>query len=77
MGLALFISRRFDICLSPVVARASSIASRDLTGDELAVLSADELGDLTDAVNEMQRGLRTMIASVRQASDRLASATDR
>ncbi len=77
MVLALFISRRFDQCLAPVVVRASSIASGDLTGEELAVLSSDELGDLTGAVNSMQRGLRTMIASVRQASDRLASAAER
>jgi methyl-accepting chemotaxis protein len=77
MGLALFISRRFDAGLSPVVARASSIASGDLTGDDLPVHSNDELGELTGVVNEMQRGLQHMIASVRQASDRLATATER
>jgi methyl-accepting chemotaxis protein len=77
MGLAFFISLRFDVALGPVVARAKSIASGDLTGDELTVQSNDELGELTGVVNEMQRGLQDMIASVRAASDRLASATDR
>src|SRR5882672_1497729 len=76
MGLAFFISRRFDAGLSPIVARATSIASGDLTGDELSVHSNDELGELTGVVNEMQRGLQEMIASVRHASDRLATATD-
>jgi len=77
MGLAFFISRRFDVGLVPVVARASSIASGDLTGNELPIQSTDELGELTGVVNEMQRGLRKMIASVREASDRLAAATER
>jgi len=77
MGLAVFISRRFDIGLGPVFARATSIASGDLTGDELPIHSSDELGELTGVVNEMQRGLQEMIASVRRASDRLATATDR
>lgn len=77
MGLAFFISRRFEIGLGPVVVRATSIASGDLTGDELPVHSNDELGALTAVVNEMQRGLQQMIASVREASDRLAVATDR
>jgi len=76
MGLAFFISRRFDAGPSPIVARATSIASGDLTGDELSVHSNDELGELTGVVNEMQRGLQEMIASVRHASDRLATATD-
>lgn len=45
MALAFFISRRFDVALGPVVARASSIASGDLTGELLAVPPGDELGD--------------------------------
>ena len=77
MGLAFFISRRFDLSLGPVVARAASIASGDLTGEELSIHSTDELGELTGVINEMQRALKKMIASVRQASERLAAASDR
>jgi methyl-accepting chemotaxis protein len=77
VGVALFISRRFSEMLQQLVLRTTSIASGDLTGEELQVNSADELGDLTQVVNAMQRSLKKMIASVRLASEHLATASER
>ncbi len=72
VGVALFISRRFAGILQQLVQRTTSIASGDLTGEELLVNSDDELADLIHVVNDMQRALKKMIVSVRQAAEHLA-----
>jgi methyl-accepting chemotaxis protein len=52
------------------------IAAGDITSEDLAVYSADEIGELAGNVNIMQRSLREMIASVFTSAERIATASD-
>ena len=52
------------------------IASGDITSADLAVHSADEIGELAGNVNIMQQNLREMIASVFTSAERIAMASD-
>lgn len=79
-GLALFVattlSRRITRALHVVLARAELIAQGDLTGSEIAILTKDEVGDLSAAMNTMQRKLRDIIASVAKNAQHVASASE-
>ncbi len=71
------LSRYLAASLSTVAERAKAIASGDLSGDPLQSSSQDEIADLMAAVNEMQRNLREMVASVEQSSKALLTASER
>jgi methyl-accepting chemotaxis protein len=74
--LAFVISRRIVGSVTAVAARAASIAQGDLTGETLEVLSDDELGELTKAVNQMQSSLTEMMISIGRDAENLASASE-
>lgn len=74
--LGTYLSRKITGPLQIVVRRAETIALGDLTGNEMAITSHDEVGDLTTAINEMQMSLCTMIDSIRGTAEQVASASE-
>ncbi|MEM1026549.1 MAG: methyl-accepting chemotaxis protein [Planctomycetota bacterium] len=60
--------------IGPAVQRARAIAEGDLSGSDLPVCSEDELGQLTEAMNQMSGSLRGVIESVTDASAEVGSA---
>ncbi|HTW32389.1 MAG TPA: methyl-accepting chemotaxis protein [Candidatus Sulfotelmatobacter sp.] len=73
---AFFISRSISSAAHSVLAQAEAIAAGDLTRDDLKVLSQDELGDLTSAINKVNRSLKTTISSIAEHSQQVASASE-
>jgi methyl-accepting chemotaxis protein len=53
------------------------VAARDVTSEDLAVRSADELGELAANINLMQKSLRQMIASISEGAEQIASASEK
>jgi methyl-accepting chemotaxis protein len=78
-ALALFagtyLSRKITRPIQIVLGRAETIARGDLTGNEMAISSHDEVGGLTRAINQMQTSLHTMIDSIRNTAEQVASAS--
>jgi methyl-accepting chemotaxis protein len=52
------------------------VAAGDITSEDLAVHSADEIGELAQNINIMQKNLRDMIASVFTSAERMATASE-
>jgi methyl-accepting chemotaxis protein len=73
---ALWIARLISRPIQAVGEVATRIADGDLTGPELAVGSADEIGELTNSVNKMQRNLKQMIISVSENAQQIANASE-
>jgi len=74
--VALFLSRSISKATSAVLARAQAVAAGDLTGQDLAVTSSDEIGNLTMAINEMSGNLKQMIVSIGESAQNVASASE-
>lgn len=76
LGLtAIFVVRPIIKPLKKGVAFAQAIASGDLT-EQVDVISQDELGDLTKALNEMSAGLNSMVGEVTNNSSTMASMSE-
>jgi len=73
--VALFLSRRITAALLAVVDRAKAIAGKDLSVEPLDIRSRDEIGDLSQALNDMLDSLRGIITDVTNASTEVASAS--
>ena len=76
IGIAIFLSRRISNSASSVLARAVAIAEGDLTAQDLKLLSDDELGDLTTAMNTMSASLKAMIISISDNAQQLTTASE-
>ena len=74
--VAIFLSRGISGATQAVLVQAEAIAAGDLTRDELAIRSKDELGDLTTAINKMSGSLIRMILAIRENSLHVASASE-
>jgi len=74
--VAIFLSRRISRATSSVLVKAEAIAAGDLTLDDLKLLSDDEIGDLTDAMNKMNASLKEMIIAIGQNAQQVASASE-
>ena len=74
--LAMFTTRLIVRPVREVAAVAQQVASGDLTHEDLAAHSADEIGDLARCINEMQANLREMIGSVSASIERIATASE-
>ncbi|HEV2146861.1 MAG TPA: methyl-accepting chemotaxis protein [Longimicrobiaceae bacterium] len=59
--------------VSRMAARARRIAAGDLTGDDVRVDGADEIGQMAHAFNTMARDLRTVISQIQRAGTALES----
>ena len=74
--VAVFLSRRISGTTQSILAQAEAIAAGDLTRDDLKLLSEDELGDLTKAINQVNRSLKTMILAITENAQHVASASE-
>jgi methyl-accepting chemotaxis protein len=74
--VAIFLSRGISQATQSVLAQAEAIANGDLTGDDLDVLSQDELGDLTRAVNKVKQSLKTTIVGIAETAQHVATASE-
>ncbi|MEM9064019.1 MAG: methyl-accepting chemotaxis protein [Planctomycetota bacterium] len=72
-AIAFAISRSIASGLATVRNRAQEIAGRNLTGAPLTMERQDEIGDVGRAVDEMQRSLTNLLASVRDSAVEVAS----
>jgi methyl-accepting chemotaxis protein len=70
-AVAWALTRSITARTSALLARAQSIAARDLTGAPLTVNSKDELGQLMAAVNEMSESLVTVISEVKSGTTQI------
>jgi methyl-accepting chemotaxis protein len=62
--------------IGAILKRAQGIAAGDLSGAEVRANSADELGELTGAMNRMQGSLREVIESIAQNAQNVARASE-
>jgi methyl-accepting chemotaxis protein len=62
--------------LREVGAMLARIAGGDITGKDLRVRSADEVGELAGNINRMQQSLRAMIASISTGAEQIARASE-
>lgn len=74
--VAVTMSRKISSSVSSVLSQAEAIAEGDLTREEAPVISNDELGDLTAAMNKMQESLRKMIVAVAENAQQVANASE-
>ena len=74
--VAIFLSRRISGSVSSILEQADAIADGDLTWADTKLTSADELGDLTTAVNKMQSKLRGVIESIDKNAQQVATASE-
>ncbi len=74
--VAAFLSRRIGGSITSILAQADAIAEGDLTREDVKVISADELGDLTAAVNKMRSKLRVVIESISRNAEQVATASE-
>jgi methyl-accepting chemotaxis protein len=74
--VAVFLSRGIARATQSVLLQAEAIAAGDLTRDELKILSQDELGDLTTAINKMSGSLKSMILAITENSLRVSAASE-
>jgi methyl-accepting chemotaxis protein len=76
LAVSFLLSRGISLATLSVLKQAETIAAGDLTGEEARVVSQDELGDLTIAVNKMQTSLRRVIESIAQNARSVAHASE-
>lgn len=74
--VAIFLSRRISGATNAVLVKAEAIAGGDLTLDDLKLLSDDEIGDLTKAMNKMNGSLKDMIMAIAENAQHVASASE-
>jgi methyl-accepting chemotaxis protein len=75
--VASFLSRRISAAAKAALAKAEAIAGGDLTLPELAILSEDEIGDLTRAINRMSDNLKKMILGISENAQYVSAASDK
>jgi methyl-accepting chemotaxis protein len=76
IGLAIYLSRKISSATSLVLAKAKAIAAGDLTYDELTLMSRDELGELSQAMNTMNGSLKEIILSIVANAQQVSKASD-
>ena len=74
--VAVFVSRRISTATQSVLTLAEAIASGDLTQDNLQLTSDDELGDLTQAINNVNDNLRSIVLAITENAQHVASASE-
>jgi methyl-accepting chemotaxis protein len=74
--VAIFLSRNISVATQAVLEQAEAIAEGDLTRNDLAVRSRDELGDLTMAINKMSASLKRMILAITENALQVSSASE-
>lgn len=76
LGLGLVIARRIAQPIKFMVVRAVEMADGNLTGQEVAANTQDEVGQLARAFNTMAANLRQLVQQVSQSSQQVAGASE-
>lgn len=76
LAVVLYIRKRITQPLIQVADEATKISSGDLTGDDLNVVTKDELGTLTNAFNTMRANLRELVQNVQQNTEQLSASSE-
>lgn len=80
LGLSFVVARRITKPLQEGVNLAGKLAEGDFTGNDIAVRSADEAGQLAEALNKMRGGLSTLLYStmsgVSQTANQVATTSE-
>jgi methyl-accepting chemotaxis protein len=76
LSVATYLSRKITEPIHRALACAESISQGDLTGDEIAIASNDELGGLTVAINKMSSNLKNMILAITENALHVSSASE-
>lgn len=74
--VGLYLHRSITSASRSALGQAEAIAAGDLTRPELRVLSQDELGDLTLAINRMSGNLRKVVQTIAATAEQVASASE-
>ncbi len=74
--VTLWTARLISRPVQEVVAVARKIATGDLTSEDIANRSADEVGELSQSINAMKHSLRDTISSVSTGAERIATASE-
>jgi methyl-accepting chemotaxis protein len=74
--LAMWVSRLIARPVVEVGEKAKQIAGGDLSGDELAVRSMDETGELGRDINMMQKNIREIILAISENATQVATASE-
>src|SRR5712691_4505960 len=75
-ALAIYLARQISAATASVLAQAEAVAAGDLTRGEVKLVSHDELGELTVAINKMHGSLRKIIVSITENAERVASSSE-
>jgi len=75
-AVATYLSKKISSATSSVLTKAEAIAAGDLTLQELQMLSEDELGELTKAMNKMNDSLKNMMRSIAENAQQVAAASE-
>ncbi|MYL50799.1 HAMP domain-containing protein [Halobacillus litoralis] len=76
IAFALVIANRITNPIKKVVERMKQISKGDISQEPVHVKSKDEIGQLADATNDMQRSLNEVIQSVSFTSDRVSGQSE-
>lgn len=74
--IAFFFSLSLIRPIYPIVVRAKEIADGNLTGDQMKIKSEDELGQLTQSMNDMSKSLRQLVSEVAESANSVADASN-
>jgi methyl-accepting chemotaxis protein len=73
--IAIFIARSITKGMSRMLGMIQEIAAKNLTQDDIAVNTADEIGQAEGALNAMKNTLRELIDSIALTAEQVASAS--
>ena len=75
-SIAYYIGRKISGPIKKVADAAETIASGDLTHDEIQIKSRDEIGDLADAFNKMVFNLKQVIQKINESAEQVAASAE-
>ena len=75
--VAISMSRRISGATRAALVQAEAIAGGDLTREELAIQTEDEIGDLARAINRMNERLKHMILAIAKNAQFVAEASEK
>ncbi len=74
--IAFFISGTISRPIKRIQEASTRIAKGDLTGEDLVVRSKDEIGKLTETINQMSASLKDLIRQTSEISEKVASSSE-
>ncbi|HUA16178.1 MAG TPA: methyl-accepting chemotaxis protein [Verrucomicrobiae bacterium] len=76
VAISILVSRAVSASLAGMISLIHEIAEKNLSAQDLQILSRDELGSAGSALNAMKNSLRGLIHSIARTAEHLASASE-